>query len=63
MMIMRMAVIREDLRLNAAIEPRQSTDMLLIRDQRAVTYTDVTSQHASNTVSSTCEFAAFFKAQ
>jgi len=58
-----MAVIREDLRLKAALEPRQSTDMLLIRDQRARTCTEVTSQHASNTVSSTWEFAAFFKAQ
>jgi hypothetical protein len=34
-MIMRMTVIRGDLRLKAALEPRQATDMLLIRDQRA----------------------------
>jgi hypothetical protein len=62
MMIMRMTVIREDLRLKAALEPRQSTDMLLIRDQRAGTYNEETS-HASNPVSWTWEFVAFFKTQ
>lgn len=56
-----MTVIRGDLRLKAALEPRQSTDMLLIREQKAGTHTEETSQHASNPVFSTWEIAAVFK--
>lgn len=58
-----MTVIRGDLRLKAALEPRQSTDMLLIRDHRTAPYTEETSQHASTSGSSTWEFAAIFKTQ
>jgi hypothetical protein len=38
-----MTTIRGDLGLKAALEPRQSTDMLLICDQRAGTCTEETS--------------------